>query len=86
MAKITVTVYPSRVRKRVWLKAVDDQGNALVIENILRQDMVKLRNELVERLAASGKYDEVNGDPINFVPATEPRNPWTNYVDKDPTK
>ena len=86
MAKITVTVYPSRVRKRVWLKAVDDQGNALVIDNILRQDMVKLRNELVERLAASGKYDEVTATPINFIPATEPRNPWTNYVEKDPTK
>lgn len=84
MRTIRVTVEPSRVRRRVWLKAVDSEGNAEVLSNIPREDAARLRNKLLERLVASGLYDEVIGEPIKRFPDIATRNPWTiNKIEEE---
>ena len=81
MAKITVTVEPSRVPMRVWLKARSDDGSYATIENILRMDAARLRNKLVEELTASGRWDEVIGEPVARLPKFAPRQ---NFPDPGP--
>ena len=80
MRSIRITIEPSRIRWRVWLKAVDNRGHAEVILNIPRWDVVRLRDKLFDKLIASGLYDEVTGDPIPEFPSTAPKNAWT--IDK----
>lgn len=73
---VRVTVEPSKSGvKRVWLKAVDSSGGART-HSIPREDAVRARNELVERLSATGEYDEVIGEAIGAFPEAEPRKPW----------
>lgn len=74
---IRVTVEPSRqTAGRALLKAVDSDGRArLIVENLLPGDACRARNELLEQLAASGRYDEVIGDVIEAMPQA-PIKPW----------
>lgn len=77
MRAIRVTVEPSRVPKRVWLKAVDSDGRAAkIVQNVPREDAVRARNQLLEQLVASGLYDVVIGEPVRKFPDTAPRKPW----------
>jgi hypothetical protein len=65
---IRVTIERSWTRQRVWLKAVDSNGTVEIVQNIPAMDVVRLRNELLEKLTASGVYDEVTGDAIKAFP------------------
>lgn len=76
---VRVTVGPSGYQAgRVCLKAVDSEGRAkLIVENILPGDVCRERNELLERLVASGQYDEVTGEAIGpFAADDAPLAPW----------
>jgi hypothetical protein len=74
---IRVTVEPSRVPKRVWLKAVDSDGRAAkIIQNIPREDAIRERNQLLDQLVQSGLYDEVIGEPVRKFPDVAERKPW----------
>ena len=75
MRIIRVTVERTRVPRRVWLKAVDNQGHAEVIQNIPLEAAVGARNALIEKLTDSGLYDEVLGEPVDLsqpIPARKP--------------
>ena len=50
-------------------------GIRVIVDNIPREDATRQRNQLVELLVASGKYDEVIGEPIGEFPDT-PLPPW----------
>ena len=61
---LRVRVEPSRVWRRVWLKAIEANGDLAGILNIPRARAEEARNALCERLAATGLYDQVIGEPI----------------------
>jgi len=61
--QVSIRIEPSRTRKRVWLKAVDKDGLAGIL-NIARVDIARALAELEERLRASGLYRRVVVEPI----------------------
>jgi hypothetical protein len=73
MASIRVTVVAGRRRAR--LKAVASDGYVEIIENIPREAAAVRRNQLLERLVASGRYDEVIAEALPAFPDAPPE-PW----------
>jgi hypothetical protein len=82
---IRVTLERSWTRRRVWLKAQDSDGTVEIIQNIPIEDATTLRNKLLDKLTASGLYDEVISDPIKAYPDPSP-NPWTIVKKSNPRK
>lgn len=84
MNRIKVSVERSRTRKRVWLKVVRADGHVEVIQNIPSFDSKTARNKLLDKLSASGEYDEVKSPRIPKT-GKAPRMP-ERFADPGPEK
>ena len=63
MRTIHITVELSRSPRRMWIKAVENDGKAIVL-NVAADQALRERNRLIDRLIKGGEFDQVTAGEI----------------------